>query len=249
MLKEEWFKLSFEERLKLDRDGKAKFFVKENIISTSEHYSPSNKYKLIINVFKTGEKTWEYSNGEVFKNNSLIDIVNRNYRSFPFAFVENHTNGNDYLICGENYQGQTIIELNTGKRFDHIPGVTTNNSGGFCWSSIKASPKKDKLLVDGCYWASPYEYKLYDFTNPLSIPKEIKTIDIDGQMEPYGEIVDAEWIDDENCKMKIEYSWCVPKDKKFDLLTSEEKDVFFDMTDEEYNKNIIQKTQEVIVKL
>jgi len=36
----------------------------------------------------------------------------------------------------------------------------------FCWAATVLSPDGRTLLVDGCHWACPYEYRFYDFTDP-----------------------------------------------------------------------------------
>lgn len=78
---------------------KKDIFIEENITDENEeHKSPTGKYKLLINYFKTGEHTWNYSQGSFFKDDKLIAIVQRNYSHFPFAWIENHKNGHDYVI-------------------------------------------------------------------------------------------------------------------------------------------------------
>lgn len=112
------------------------------------------------------------------------------YSAFPFGWAEGHSNGHDYLLCGEDYQGYTVIELDTKERKDLLPesvpkqytykdqngveksGVvdTYPNGYGFCWADIKPSPDRNVLAVSGCYWACPYEVVLYDFSDPMRLP-------------------------------------------------------------------------------
>lgn len=88
---------------------------------------------------------------------------------FPFAWVEEHHNGHTYLICGEDSEGQTVIELDTTKRVDFVPS-SAKDGNGFIWTSINPSPDGLILAVEGCYFACPYEVRMYDFKNPLSHP-------------------------------------------------------------------------------
>lgn len=149
-----------------------KFFVPENqdITTIKSFESPSGKYKLTISQFNTKKGCWSYSQGQIFslKSDTPLAIVNRNYGSFPFLFIENHPNGHDYLVCGEDYQGHTVIELDTGKRADHLPNEAEDGFG-FC-SAIFSNFNLEHqlLLVDGCYWGGPYEFKFYDFSDPLN---------------------------------------------------------------------------------
>ena len=86
------------------------------------HKSPSGRYQLDVTRFSTGPNTWAYSRGRVFGSDQEppLAVVDRNFGSFPFSWSEGHPSGHDYLVCGEDYQGQTVIELDTGRRVDHV---------------------------------------------------------------------------------------------------------------------------------
>jgi hypothetical protein len=149
------------------------YYIPENLIENSkeEHLSLSGKYKLIIEEYTTENGFGNVSLGKVFltSSNECLFEVKRNYNIFPFLFTEEHPNGNDYLICGEDYQGQTILELNTGKRLDYLP-EGTKNGVGFCWRIISCSQEKDVLGVQGCFWACPEEQIFVDFSEPMKLP-------------------------------------------------------------------------------
>lgn len=133
-----------------------------------ERLSPSEQYKLVVQVFSF-EKGWNYSKGSVFRKGSdepLFEVF-RNYGHFPFLFIEGHPNGHAYLVCGEDYQGQTILELDTGQRRDFLP-VAGAVGHGFCWTDMQFNAATQMLVVDGCIWACPYEYRFYDFSDPMS---------------------------------------------------------------------------------
>ena len=68
-----------------------------------EHDSPSDKYRLVVTRHGTGPGTWNYSKGRVYRKTSaggweLFAEVCRNYGDFPFAWVEGHKDGDDYLV-------------------------------------------------------------------------------------------------------------------------------------------------------
>jgi hypothetical protein len=149
---------------------------KEDISSREDHESSSGKYKLVTSTYQTSPGHWSYSQGRVYKNESdePIGIINRNYSAFPFQFVENHPNGHDYLICGEDYQGQTVIELDTGKRVDSL-SEGAEEGAGFCWSDYEFHAGAQILTVCGCHWACPYEYRFYDFSDPMSGWPQLET--------------------------------------------------------------------------
>jgi hypothetical protein len=157
------------------------------------HKSPSGRYDLIVTPVSTRPGCGSYALGEVFKGPCLLARVERNDSSFPFLFIEGHPDGHDYLICGEDYQGQTVIQLDTGERRDHLP-PEAKKGWGFCWSGITFAKETKVLVVDGCVWACPYEYRLYDFSRPMNGWRDITgdvMIDADGRpptFEPDGTV-------------------------------------------------------------
>lgn len=137
--------------------------------------SPSGKYQLEIRTYTTGEKTWDYTRGIVTKieESKPIADVKRNYHHFWHAWFQ-HPNGNEYLLCGEDYQGYSVVNLTTREYHCYFP-EDAYRGAGFCWASAYPSPDGLALVVDGCYWACPYELVLYDLSNPDALPlPEIK---------------------------------------------------------------------------
>ncbi len=163
---------------------KASFFIPANARSENadEYLSPSGKYKLMVTPFQTSPGSWNYSQGIVsnVETGDNLSEIQRNYRSFPFSWIERHPNGHDYLIAGEDYQGSTVVECDTGKRRDHLPAEAQEGLG-FCWSAHRFMPEVQILVVNGCHWACPYEFRFYDFADPMSGWAELETgICVDG---------------------------------------------------------------------
>lgn len=210
--------ISVEEKLKIYRSEKSKYFKDDNIVadSTTTYKSQSGKYELTIIQYKTEEKAWNYSLGKVYlisgSEKQLIAEIQRNYHSFPYSFVEEHPNGHDYLVCGEDYQGQTIIELDTGKRKDWIPAM-----GGYCWKQITPSPSKTLLFVDGCYWACPGDSIIVDFSSPLSPPFD--RLNGDFTINSF-----KGWNEDDSCEIEIEYETRKSDGKPISELSEDEQD-------------------------
>lgn len=148
---------------------KDRMYDPENAQGSKEHLSPSGKYKLVVTSFTSGPGTWNVTEGKVFRIDSdqPIASIRRNYSSFPYLFIEQHANGHDYLIGGSNYQGQTVIELDTGIKRELFP-EEAKQGHGFCWASYIYHVETQLLLVDGCFWACPYEYRFYDFSDPMN---------------------------------------------------------------------------------
>lgn len=174
----------------------------------SEATNPSGRYRLVISVHHTKPGWCNNSKGLVYEGDRLIATVCRNYDAFPFLFVEAHPNGHDYLVCGEDYQGQTVVELDTGKRVDY--------GGHFCWASYTASPSKRTLAVWGCFWAAPYEVRFVDFDDPMTALPVLKE-DSDAE----GEVVWREGEPD-TADLRGSFTEYVPLGKREDDMTDEE---------------------------
>lgn len=135
------------------------------------HQSPDGTHLLTIDQYRTGEGTWNYSRGLVSCGERVIADVKRNYPAFPFSWVEAH-DGKTYLYCGEDYQGQTFVDLATGERRDVLP-KSAEKGWGFCWAAHHPGPKGSRYFaVTGCFWACSYEVWIFDITDPMC-PKRI----------------------------------------------------------------------------
>lgn len=202
-------------------NDKTKYFEPENEVKKETHVSPSGRYKLEISEFKTKAGCWNYSQCIVFKIDSdkPIDIIQRNIEHFPFKFIESHSNGHDYLICGENYQGQTVIELDTGKKRTQL-SKGAEKGHGFCWSQVHIGHCTDLLAVSGCIWAGPYEIRFFDFSDPMNGWPELETDDwvhddehrppffsCDGTIECF----QSEWLEFKEGMTDEEYDALVPR--------------------------------------
>lgn len=199
--------------------SKKDFFVPENFLgqlATSD--SPSGKYNLVIEAFSTRPGCWTYSRGVVkdVATGEVIAEVCRNYGQFPFAWVP-HKNGNEYLVCGEDYQGQTLVNCTSRTVQSYLP-EEAKMGHGFCWASIYPSPSGTRLVVDGCVWAGPFELIVVDFSNPDVMPWP--SLEIEGNsFEPESE---PEWIDEEHFRYRVAKEVRKSDKKGIRQLTDEE---------------------------
>lgn len=208
------------------REQIQKFFDPKNIESESKaYYSPSKDFSLSIEKYKTGENTWNFSRGIVknTKSGKIVADIKRNYAHFWHTWCQ-HNNGNEYLLCGEDYQGQTIVNL-TKKTVESYFPEEGYKGAGFCWVDTYPSPDSSVLAVEGCYWASPFEIVFFDFTEPDNLPyKEIRRIGNIGEVKGWNDnglfVVEQE--------IEIRKSDGVP----YDELTEEEQDALDDGEEE-----------------
>jgi hypothetical protein len=153
------------------KEEKEKFFIDENEQRRVEASTPSGRFKMVIRYYSTKKGCWNYSRGTIYdlEGNEICDIK-RNYSSFHHSFIVK--DGQEWLITGRSYMSQTIINLDTGEIFE--PSGDQYKGSAFCWAGEALSPDEQVLIVEGCYWAAPYEYKFFDFSDPSKGWPELK---------------------------------------------------------------------------
>jgi hypothetical protein len=135
----------------------------------STELSPSGRFRLAV----TCGGHWN-STGTITRvsDGKKIAVVKRNYSAFPALWVEGHPKG-DFLLCGEDYQGHTVIDLNTGAvRSTLMEGYDKGH--GFCMVEARYYSAWKIVVVSGCIWACPYEYRVYAFDDPMVSSQELK---------------------------------------------------------------------------
>lgn len=210
-------------RLWFGKPKKEDFFVSWHAKKSEVEVFQDGRYILEVTPYRTKGNYWDYTLGKIlcfdYDLYRYIEVANvmRNYHQFWHEWVLNHPDGHDYLFCGEDYQGVTVIRLDTGERYDS-KGNPRREPYGFCWAKAYVSPDKTMMAVSGCYWAAPYEVRIYDITKPL---EPFNTIDDD-------ELVGADrflgWNDDNSCRIRRGYDVRKSDGKPYHLLTDEEQE-------------------------
>lgn len=168
-----------------DREEIQKFFQDKYKTNMEVYNSPDGVYQLTIEQFEV-EGGWAYSRGIITSSDDNIRIeLRRNIRSFLFKWVEKDQK--KYLLCGQDYQGYSIVDLSNGNIIDFVPEAYYEGMG-FCWADIHYTKNMNILVVEGCYWADEYEIVFYDFSAPEHLPyKEILRV------SPYENVIG--WTD------------------------------------------------------
>lgn len=132
--------------------------------------SPSGDFQLTIHDHEQPASAWGYSSGEVkyVQRDEPIAFIKRNIGHFWYRWIT-HPNGCEYLLCGEDYQGYTVINLTRGRINTYFP-ENGYDGMGFCWTAVLPSPDGLRLAVEGCYWACPYQLVIFDFSQPETLP-------------------------------------------------------------------------------
>jgi hypothetical protein len=148
------------------------------------HFSSNNEFMLTVEHFEfiEGNVRHNSTRGVITNNTQNYKIeINRNFGIFPFEWVT--VGSNQYLLCAQDYQGYTIVNLESKEIKDFVPEDYFDGMG-FCWANIHFTSGINILVVEGCYWAHEYEIIFYDFSNPEQLPyREIKRV------SPYEKVI------------------------------------------------------------
>lgn len=123
------------------------------------------RHSLTVEYLFTREGAWNYTRGTIVDSTgAVVAIVERNYGSFWYCYHP-HTNGHEYVLCSADYHGgYTVIDLNSRERLDYTPPEDK-----WCWV-VARSCSDNRIEVEGCYWAGPYERIVFDFKDPWKRP-------------------------------------------------------------------------------
>ncbi len=132
--------------------------------------SPSGRYRLEVSEYDAGPGAGTYSRGIVtrIEDGSILADVKRNYGHFPYTWID-HPDDNEYLLCGEDYQGYTVVDLTHGTIQTYMPEEAQTGEG-FCWVTVHPAPDLRTLAVEGCFWGAPFEIHFFDFSTPAHFP-------------------------------------------------------------------------------
>jgi hypothetical protein len=102
------------------------------------------------------------------QNAAYTDEYQEHVSKFEHVFeVEPHLT--QKYVLGEN---EYFAER---KNADYFPKESLDGGETFIWCSVKYCAVNDVLAVDGCYWACPYGFMFYDFSNPMELPLKLYT--------------------------------------------------------------------------
>ncbi|MEO7097044.1 MAG: hypothetical protein ABI175_27540, partial [Polyangiales bacterium] len=143
--------------------------------------SPSGRFRLTVRTYRLTERSWSYSRGIVERvdDGSVVADVARNLGQFHHTFLTK--GGEEWLVAGRSYTSQTLVNLDRAEVRE--PPGDPYESNAFCWASCFLSRDERTLVVDGCIWACPYEYRFYDFTDPAARGWQPLPIEPDGYLE------------------------------------------------------------------
>jgi len=136
--------------------------------------SPSGKYTLELIPYSVKDMRCPfYCVVEIKRtvDGERMGKIIRNEADFPFIFIEDF-NGKDFLMCAEDYQGFTLINITEGKKYDYILEKSKRDLA-LRITDFYVSPNKKTLAIEGHGKSKPSDvfaldeihfYKIDDLT-------------------------------------------------------------------------------------
>jgi len=151
------------------RADTVQFFNPNSLLPGSEElsYSPTHNFFLKSTNYRQSHpnRNWIVTKIEIyqtFENKKIFEFL-RNYDTNWHCWI--NQNGNEYLVCSEDFEGQSVFDLTTMKFYSFF-----SPSSPFILVEYIPSPDNLKLAVVGCYWACGYELVIYDISNITQLP-------------------------------------------------------------------------------
>lgn len=220
------------------------YIREENLIETV--LSPSNRFKLTINYYKTKEGSWNYTKGIISRisDGTIIAEIPRNYPTFNHSFFSKDKD--EWFQSGRTYMSQCFVNLDTGKIYDN-PDEQINYPT--CWSQVETVNQSGTLLViSECIWGLPYNIMFHDFADPSKgwpiIP--YKDYNEEFNMDCNFNEYKFNWLDDDTLEYICVEKWCPQFNKIEDDLTYDELSQLPD-DDESYEKSFIKRDKYRVV--
>lgn len=193
-----------------------KFIIPENLEKEEIEISPSGRYQLKIQYYKTKQDSWNYTRGIITRidNGKEVFSMNRNYCTFHHSWLNRR--GDELFISGKSYMNQVIVNLDKEEVYES--DILCKYIGEdeiykqFCWDKSYISNDGNTIAVYGCFWGSQRMYFFYDFTDLSKgwYPLKLDGLDTSSQtdIEPEG------WKEDGTFTFIVYSSCFVKRDEK-----------------------------------
>jgi hypothetical protein len=133
-----------------------------DLIHTSDQEGP-------YTIRSSGESECWYQFHRVYKGDEpLVDLHANSHGMYVYWHLNHTANGHDYLLCGEDYQGITVVDLTTKEKWTY-PFEGAEDGTGWCPMSFE-HVGENILIAFGCYWAAPSNFQVYRFVDPHQAP-------------------------------------------------------------------------------
>lgn len=183
-----------------------RYVIDDKFLSETENYELSDGFSLEISIYEEEQQSKGHT---VFISAQKVTLKNADktvyeYYCFydhvkPFTEIIHHKNGHRYYAFHIDLYGISFLDVDTLEVYNYIPEGYEHNKEYRCGESfiityVHYDKESNLIAYGGCYWASPYEVMVGDFSNPLDFnPYLISLRDILDPEYNYEDIDFKEW--------------------------------------------------------
>ena len=165
--------------------------------------SPSGKFSVRTRVYRdegvgTDGVRFQHTYLRSMVQSGKDEVFSYNGCVHDFVFWIEDQKGKSFLLCTEHYQGYGVLALDTLEYKFHFPDEGVEGSA-FIWTKCFLSSNSKYLAVDGCVWGGPYQIKVFDVENIMSLPYQ-EVLETDFEFW-YDSIVG--WADNQTLRVKL----------------------------------------------
>lgn len=182
-----------------------RYVIDDKFLSETENYELSDGFSLKINTYEEEQRKGRTVKLTVAQKVTLknADKTVYGYYCFddhiPFTEIIHHKNGHRYYAFHIDLYGISFLDVDTLEVYNYIPEGYEHDKEYMCGESfiitdVHYDKESNLIAYGGCYWASPYEVMVGDFSNPLDFnPHLISLRDILDPEYNYEDIDFKEW--------------------------------------------------------
>jgi hypothetical protein len=174
-----------DERYKSERFGLEQYFTNAYLLPDETEYFVAPSGGCALTVFRyahqEGERLFMLSKGVLHFDDDMVIEIKRDSDQFQHTWLE-HQSG-EYLICGEDSQGYSVVNLRT-RAIQHFVPEEAYIGGGFVWVKPYTIKDGNILAVEGFFLGNPNQVIFYDISQPMNLPyREVL------RLTNYGELI------------------------------------------------------------
>lgn len=187
-----------------------RYVIDDKFLDRTENYELSDGFSVECFIYRDGEQRENYFYTTAFVKKSVLKNANKTiyeYYCFDkqrfhiFKEIIHHRNGHRYYAFAVDLYGISFLDVDTLEVYNYIPEGYEHNNEYMCGESfiitdVHYDMESNLIAYGGCYWASPYEVMVGDFSDPLDFnPHLVSLRNISDPEYNYEDIDFKEWKD------------------------------------------------------
>ena len=187
-----------------------RYVIDDKFLDRTENYELSDGFSAEYSIYSDIEqKNKQYSIKKAVASKIILKNADKTVYEYycfydhvkPFTEIIHHRNGHRYYAFHVDLYGISFLDVDTLEVYNYIPEGYEHKEEYMCGESfiitdVHYDKESNLIAYGGCYWASPYEVMVGDFSNPLDFnPHLISLRDILDPEYNYEDIDFKEWKD------------------------------------------------------